>query len=84
MRLVYFQKTHLKVGTIKSIFPLGKKMTKDKKKNKNNKGLQRREQPEKLYGKGWMRDAVVTTGDKKCCGSESPSQQMYVRAFFVH
>lgn len=81
MHLVYFQKTHLKVGTIKTIFPLGKKMTKGKKKNK---ALQRREQPEKLYGKGWMRDAVVTTGDKKCCGSESPSQQMYVRAFFVH
>jgi len=78
MCLVYFQKAHLKVDTIKSLFLWGGKITKDRKK------MELYKEESKLYGKGWVRDAVVTTGDKKCCGSESPSQQLCIRALFVH
>lgn len=56
----------------------GGKITKDRKK------MELYKEESKLYGKGWVRDAVVTTGDKKCCGSESPSQQLCIRALFVH
>lgn len=57
---------------------MGGKITKDRKK------MELYKEESKLYGKGWVRDAVVTTGDKKCCGSESPSQQLCIRALFVH